>query len=145
MQTHVLQTYTCTHARRHTHRTHKYTYTFVLVHVMPAQSMIDITQNVEITLRVTCINHLTCLAIERCQVDNGNNLNLHTEDTVDQCTHADMHGLGQNCIPGIYTVYDRIFGDFPANNTVHTPYTYGSGQPLICCPSVTRLSIPTFA
>jgi hypothetical protein len=21
----------------------------------------------------------------------------------------------------IYTVYDRIFGDFPANNTIHTP------------------------
>ena len=26
-------------------------------------------------------------------------------------------------------VYDRIFGDFPAKNTVHTPYIYGSGQP----------------
>ena len=24
----------------------------------------------------------------------------------------------------IYTVYDRIFGDFPAKNTVHTPYIY---------------------
>ena len=29
----------------------------------------------------------------------------------------------------IYTVYDRIFGDFPAKNTVCNPYTYGSGQP----------------
>jgi len=29
----------------------------------------------------------------------------------------------------IYTVYDRIFGDFPAKNTVYTPYIYGSGQP----------------
>jgi len=27
------------------------------------------------------------------------------------------------------TVYDRIFGDFPAINTVYTPYIYGSGQP----------------
>jgi len=28
------------------------------------------------------------------------------------------------------TVYiHRIFGDFPAKNTVHTPYIYGSGQP----------------
>jgi hypothetical protein len=26
-------------------------------------------------------------------------------------------------------VYDRIFGDFPAKNTVYTPYAYGSGQP----------------
>jgi hypothetical protein len=31
--------------------------------------------------------------------------------------------------PYIYTVYDRIFGDVPANNTVYTPYVYGSGQP----------------
>ena len=23
-----------------------------------------------------------------------------------------------------YTVYDRTFGDFPAKNTVHTPYIY---------------------
>jgi len=28
-----------------------------------------------------------------------------------------------------YTVYDRIFGEFPAKNTVYTPYIYGSGQP----------------
>jgi hypothetical protein len=32
----------------------------------------------------------------------------------------------------IYTVYDRIFGDFPAaENTVYTSYIYGSGQPYI--------------
>jgi len=31
--------------------------------------------------------------------------------------------------PYIYTIYDRIFGDFPAKNTVYTPYIYGSGQP----------------
>jgi len=30
--------------------------------------------------------------------------------------------------PYIHTVYDRIFGDFPAKNTVYTPYIYGSGQ-----------------
>jgi hypothetical protein len=29
----------------------------------------------------------------------------------------------------IYTVIDRIFGDFLAQNTVCAPYTYGSGQP----------------
>ena len=45
--------------------------------------------------------------------------------------------------PYIYTVYDRIFGDFLAKNTVHTPciyihihiyiyiYIYGSGQPYV--------------
>jgi len=33
--------------------------------------------------------------------------------------------------PCIYTVYDRIFGDFPAKNTVYTLYTYGSGQPYV--------------
>ena len=31
----------------------------------------------------------------------------------------------------IYTVYARIFGDIPANNTVYTPYINGSGQPYI--------------
>ena len=25
-------------------------------------------------------------------------------------------------IPYIYTVYDRMFGDFPAKNTIYTPY-----------------------
>jgi hypothetical protein len=34
--------------------------------------------------------------------------------------------------PFIYTVYDRIFGYFPATNTVYTPYMYGSGQPYGC-------------
>ena len=31
--------------------------------------------------------------------------------------------------PYICTVYDRIFGDFPAKNTVYIPYIYVSGQP----------------
>ena len=31
--------------------------------------------------------------------------------------------------PYIYTVYDRIFGEFPAKNTVCKPYIYGSGKP----------------
>ena len=32
-------------------------------------------------------------------------------------------------IPYIYTAYDRTYGEFPAKNTVYTPYIYGSGQP----------------
>jgi len=31
----------------------------------------------------------------------------------------------------IYTVYDCIFDDFPAINTVYTQYIYGSDQPYI--------------
>jgi len=31
----------------------------------------------------------------------------------------------------IYTVYDRIFGEFPAKNTIYTTYLYGSGQPYL--------------
>jgi len=27
-----------------------------------------------------------------------------------------------------HTVYDHIFGDFPAKNAVYIPYIYGSGQ-----------------
>jgi len=30
----------------------------------------------------------------------------------------------------IYTVYDRVVGDFPAKHTVYTPYVYVLGQPL---------------
>jgi hypothetical protein len=33
--------------------------------------------------------------------------------------------------PYIYTVYDRIYGEFPAKSTVYTPYIYGSGQPYL--------------
>ena len=33
--------------------------------------------------------------------------------------------------PYVYAVYDCIFGEFPAKNTVHAPYMYGSGQPYI--------------
>jgi len=37
--------------------------------------------------------------------------------------------VGQNRIY-TYTVYDRIFGDFPVKNAVYTPYicVYGSGH-----------------
>jgi len=33
------------------------------------------------------------------------------------------------CTLYMYTVYGRMFGGFPAKNTVCTPYIYGSGQP----------------
>ena len=38
-------------------------------------------------------------------------------------------------IPYIYTVYDRIFGDFPAKNTVHAPCIYRVMANLyhLCC------------
>jgi len=32
------------------------------------------------------------------------------------------------CWPEPY-LFDRVFGDFPAKNTVHTPKMYGCGQP----------------
>jgi len=31
--------------------------------------------------------------------------------------------------PYLYSVYDRIYGNLPAQNTVYTLFTYGSGQP----------------
>ena len=40
------------------------------------------------------------------------------------CLHAIMARVGQNRIYNICTVYDRIFGDFSAKNTVYTPYIY---------------------
>ena len=33
--------------------------------------------------------------------------------------------------PYILTVYDHIFGDYPAINTVYTSCTHGSGQPYL--------------
>jgi hypothetical protein len=40
--------------------------------------------------------------------------------------------------PCVYTVYDRIFGDSPAKNSVYTPYIYiYSGQPYTKEPSLT--------
>jgi len=36
---------------------------------------------------------------------------------------GNLAGIGRNRT-GLYTVYDRIFGDFPAKNTVYTPYTF---------------------
>jgi len=42
-----------------------------------------------------------------------------------------MHWVGHDHIY-IHTVYDRIFGDFPAKNTVYAPYIHGSGQPYSC-------------
>ena len=44
-----------------------------------------------------------------------------------QALHCSTLGLARTVC--IYTVYDRTLGDFPAKNTVYTPYTYGSGQP----------------
>jgi hypothetical protein len=38
--------------------------------------------------------------------------------------------VGQNRIYiYIYTLYDPIFGDFPAKNTVFAPNVYDSGEP----------------
>jgi hypothetical protein len=51
-------------------------------------------------------------------------------DNGSQCinvAHA-MVRVGQNRIYTLYTVYDRTFGGFPAQNTVNTPCIYGSGQ-----------------
>jgi len=50
--------------------------------------------------------------------------------TTHTCTerHACICRVDQNRIHTPYTEYDRILGDFPAKNTVYTPYIYGSGQ-----------------
>jgi hypothetical protein len=43
------------------------------------------------------------------------------------CSGSTLLGLARTVY--IYTVYDRMLGDFPAKYTVYTPCTYGSGQP----------------
>jgi hypothetical protein len=44
-----------------------------------------------------------------------------------RCGRAEKHmsRVGQN------RIYSPYMTDFPANNTVYTPYIYGSGQPYI--------------
>ena len=44
--------------------------------------------------------------------------------------------------PYIYTVYDRIFGDFPAKDTVYAPYIHGSG--VLANPSYVALFLPVW-
>jgi len=65
---------------------------------------------------------------------NEKNKNKLREKTLLVVTYAQC-GNGQNhlCLYYvyicIYTLYNRIFGDFPTKNVVYTPYTYCSGQP----------------
>jgi hypothetical protein len=51
---------------------------------------------------------------------------IHTHPHVRRLCEAPVHsyiGLAK------YTVYDRIYGDFPARYAIYTPYIYGSSQP----------------
>ena len=45
--------------------------------------------------------------------------------------HSTSYVLGMARTVYICTVYDRVISDFPAKNTVYTPYIHGSGQPYI--------------
>jgi len=48
------------------------------------------------------------------------------------CAHMSQAAYKQGWPePCIYAVYDRIFGDFPAKNTVYKPYIYDFGQPYV--------------
>jgi hypothetical protein len=38
--------------------------------------------------------------------------------------HSSSKHIGLARTVYIYTIYDRIFDDFPAENTVYTPYIY---------------------
>ena len=45
--------------------------------------------------------------------------------------HSTSYVLGMARTVYICTVYDRVISDFPAKNTVYTPYIHGSGQPYL--------------
>ena len=74
---------------------------------------------------------LTRLNLQRSQI-----MPFHFTRLTDEITNARrvLHSMpprlkfrvGQN---RIYTLYNRIFDDFPAKNTVYIPYIYGSGLP----------------
>jgi len=63
----------------------------------------------------------TCLAANTC---------IGTKSKVLNC---DIYTLCLRLarIVYIYTEYDHKSGDFPAKNTVYTPYMYGAGQPYL--------------
>jgi hypothetical protein len=53
-----------------------------------------------------------------------------------------QHGQGWP-EPYIYTVYDRMFGEFPAKNNVHTPYIYmvlANATNAVCVPAWSGLA-----
>ena len=52
-------------------------------------------------------------------------LHIQRGQAIQILSKADTQGWPEACM---YTVYDHIFGDFPAKNTVYTLYIYGSGQ-----------------
>jgi hypothetical protein len=51
--------------------------------------------------------------------------------SLEVCYHSCHYICRVGLNPYICTVYDRIVGDFPAQNTVCTPLLYGSGRPYI--------------
>ena len=62
-------------------------------------------------------------------------LNTHVSElkVINISTSTKHVGVLHTCIGLAKAIYiHRIFGDFPAKNTVYTPYIYGSGQPYTC-------------
>jgi len=49
----------------------------------------------------------------------------------------------RSCRLHIYTVYDRMFGDFPAKHTAYVPYIYGPGQPYLYTMAWSLATLPT--
>ena len=72
-------------------------------------------------------------AAERAQADFSAKLESSGNTSVGVLTSSvvrNIKNLSSLPAPYIYTVFDRIFVDFPAKNTEITPCIYGSGQPL---------------
>ena len=71
-------------------------------------------------------------AAERAQADFSAKLESSGNTSVGVLTSSvvrNIKNLSSLPAPYIYTVFDRIFGDFSAKITVYTPYIYDSGQP----------------
>ena len=84
----------------------------------PQNSHGKFTCNVTLWGTTWFLSHsLQCCIAHRSNAHNQETTNAHG---------ANGKGWPESCI---YTVYDRIFGDFPAKSIVYTPYVHGSGQP----------------
>jgi hypothetical protein len=80
-----------------------------------------------------CVRVCVCVLFGLGATDNaGENCGVHMQMRVCRLVYSYKHtyaGLARTVCTYIYDVYDRIFVDFPAKNTVYIHHRmYGSGQ-----------------
>ena len=75
-----------------------------------------------------CVCVCACVSVCACVCESNRVIfqSQRTRMLWEESLGMNITRVGQN---HKYTVYDRVWGEFPAKNTVYTPYIYNSGQP----------------